>query len=728
MSRPTPLRNPGLRLKPLYQPSDLTNVPHLSTQPGHPPFLRGPYASMYTQRPWTIRQYSGFADPRETNARLRQQLSNGAQGLSIAFDLPTHRGYDSDDKACSADVGMAGVAIDSVEDMHLMFEGIALDQVSVSMTMNGAALPVMAAFIVAARERGINCGQLRGTLQNDILKEFMARNTYIFAPQPSLRICTDIIEYLHTHLPLFNPISVSGYHFHEAGADPALELALTLLNARTYLEQVRERGLNIDAFCKRMSFFFAVGSDMFSEVAKLRAARVLWCEISEAVGVRQPQARALRMHCQTSGAALSAQAPLNNVVRTTLQALGAVFGGTQSLHTNSWDEALSLPSEEAALLACHTQRILQEESGVCDVIDPWAGSYMMESLTASMCEQARACIADIDAEGGVLAAIQSGSISLRIHRLALEAQARYERGEQTRVGEHADERRAIQPPIAPSVSSQCVREHQRSLLKQLRLKRDEANVRKHLNALRDGTKTQTNLLALCIEAIAARATLGECINALEHVWPRYSQPTRFSQHRYGALKGQCADWCVLQQRVEHFCNRHGRPPHVLLIKLGQDGHDRGIRLIGSVLSDAGFEVTLQPLFQTPQQVKAHLATADCVDLIGVSSLAGAHNELLAELMALIRPRLGELPVVIGGIIPVGDHARLVGLGVAAVFGPGERPVDIAERLLELIETKERQDIPMQPVSVSTRLTKTSASTGSPPDQCSRLPAPGRHLR
>ncbi|MND58198.1 Methylmalonyl-CoA mutase [compost metagenome] len=700
MSRPTLWRNPSLRLKPLYQPSDLTQVPHLPTLPGHPPFLRGPYASMYTQRPWTIRQYSGFADPRETNARLRQQLSNGAQGLSIAFDLPTHRGYDSDDTTCDADVGMAGVAIDSVEDMHLLFEGIALDQVSVSMTMNGAALPVMAAFIVAARERGISCGQLRGTLQNDILKEFMARNTYVFAPQPSLRICTDIIEYLHTHLPLFNPISVSGYHFHEAGADPVLELALTLLNGRTYIEQVRERGLNIDTFCKRMSFFFAVGSDMFSEVAKLRAARVLWCEISAAAGVCQPQARALRMHCQTSGAALSAQAPLNNVVRTTLQALGAVFGGTQSLHTNSWDEALSLPSEEAALLACHTQRILQEESGVCDVIDPWAGSYMMESLTASVCEQVRACISEIDAEGGVLAAIQSGSISLRIHRQALETQARYDRGEQARVGEHAHKRRTLHSPIAPTVSSQCVREQQRSQLEQLRLKRDDVNVRKHLGALRDGAKTQANLLALCIDAIAARATLGECITALEQVWPRYCQPALFSQRNYGALQGQSADWRALQQRVERFCLQHGRPPHVLLVKLGQDGHDRGIRLIGSVLSDAGFEVTLRPLFQTPLQVDAHLATADCVDLIGVSSLAGAHNELLAELMELVRTRHVKLPIVIGGIIPVGDHDKLIRLGVAAVFGPGDRPIDIAMRLLELIGTKSRRGIPTLPVPYS----------------------------
>ncbi|MBF8668233.1 cobalamin-dependent protein [Pseudomonas putida] len=685
MSRATLWRNPALRLKPLYQASDLARLPHLHSLPGQPPFLRGPYAGMYTQRPWTIRQYSGFADPQQSNLRLRQQLANGAQGLSIAFDLPTHRGYDSDDATCAADVGMAGVAIDSVEDMHSLFEGIALDQVSVSMTINGAALAVMAAFIVAAQERGIEPARLRGTLQNDILKEFMVRNTYVFAPAPSLRICTDIIEYLAEHLPLFNPISVSGYHFEQAGADPVLELALTLLNARTYLRQVAARGLDVNAFSKRMSFFFAVGSDLFTEVAKLRAARLLWCEISEAAGVSQAGARALRMHCQTSGASLSAQAPLNNLVRTTLQALSAVFGGTQSLHTNSWDEALALPSAEAAALACDTQRILQEESGVCDVIDPWAGSYMMESLTAAVCEQVRGCIAEIDASGGVLAALHNGDIGMRIHRQALAAQARLDRGEHARVGEGPSDGNLTRPPIAAPVDSQAVGERQRDKLRQLRARRDPTRVREHLLALEQGARDEhANLLALCIAAIAARATLGECTAALERVWPRHQQPARFCRNDYGALRARCPDWQAVLGRVQAFSDQRGRSPHVLLAKLGQDGHDRGIRLIGALLSDAGFEVTLLPLFQTPQQLQACLATAPGVDALGISSLAGAHNALLAQLMGLLRPGAPQLPVVLGGIIPQADLAGLAALGVAAVFGPGATASEIVERLLALI--------------------------------------------
>lgn len=684
MSRSPLWRHPGLQLKPVYQASDLAQVPHLHTLPGQAPFLRGPYPGMYTQRPWTIRQYSGFADPRETNQRLRQQLANGVQGLSIAFDLPTHRGYDSDDPTCSADVGMAGVAIDSVEDMHALFEGIALDQVSVSMTMNGAALPVMAAFIVAARERGVSPGQLRGTLQNDILKEFMVRNTYVFAPQPSLRICTDIIEYLHTHLPLFNPISVSGYHFHEAGADPVLEVALTLMNARTYLEQVRERGMDLNAFSKRMSFFFAVGNDLFTEVAKLRAARVLWCQISEAVGVSQANARAMRMHCQTSGVSLTAQAPLNNVVRTTLQALSAVFGGTQSLHTNSWDEALSLPSEEAALLACNTQRILQEETGVCDVIDPWAGSYLMESLTASMCDQVRACIADIDAEGGVIAAIHSASISSRIHRQAVATQARHDRGEQPRVDETSKPDHSRYSTARP-VNSRLVREQQRRKLEHLRERRDEDYVRQQLQALSEGARdTRANLLALCIDAIAARATLGECIAALEQAWPRFDQNACFSHDLYGLLRTSCPDWLALKQQVKIFNCQQGRPPHVMLSKLGQDGHDRGIRLIGAALSDAGFNVTLLPLFQTPGQVLEQLAMGPSIDLLGISSLSGAHNELLEQLMVPLRQRAKPLPVVLGGIVPAADKASLTRLGIAAVIGPGASAVAIAGQLLGLI--------------------------------------------
>ncbi|MHC6226163.1 methylmalonyl-CoA mutase [Pseudomonas sp. X10] len=676
----------GPTLKPLYQACDLDGLAHLHSLPGQPPFVRGPYASMYTHKPWTIRQYTGFADARETNQRLKEHLANGAQGLSIAFDLPTQRGYDSDDPRCSADVGMAGVAIDSVEDMHALFDGIALDQVSVSMTMNAAVLPVMAAFIVAAQESGTDPARLSGTLQNDILKEFMVRNTYVFAPQASLRICTDVIHYLAKHLPRFNPISVSGYHFQEAGADPVLELALTLMNARTYLEQVRDSGLDVNRFCARMSFFFGIGNNLFSEVAKLRAARLLWCEISETCGVTQASARALRTHCQTSGYSLSAHDPMNNVVRTTIQALAAVFGGTQSLHTNAWDEALALPSADSARLASNTQRILQQETGICDVIDPWAGSYMMESLTASVCDQVRDCIARIDAEGGVVAAIHSGSISALIHAQALASQARLDRGEHIRVGERSGGPNMAATPPTQSIDGRSVREQQCQRLRRLRLKRDEPTVRARLHALEQGVlNARQNLLALCVEAMAARATVGECMAALERVWPRYRQTPTFTTGLYADLRTACQGWQALRQRVEDFSIRHGRAPHVLLSKLGQDGHDRGIRLISSVLADAGFSVTLLPLFQGPTQLLARLDEDPSIDLLGISSLAGAHAPLLGVLLEQLASRPNRQPVVVGGIVPEADIAALLALGVETVFGPGSDMLDIAATLLELIE-------------------------------------------
>ncbi|WP_253277126.1 methylmalonyl-CoA mutase family protein [Pseudomonas fluorescens] len=530
----SPLYRPqGLQLKALYRHGDLTGIEHLDSDPGKPPYLRGPYTNMYTHKPWTIRQYSGFADAKLPNQRLRQSLAEGAQGLSVAFDLPTHRGYDSNDSHCAADVGKAGVAIDSVEDMLELFDGIALDRVSVSMT---AVLPVLAAFIVAAQERGIAMEQLSGTIQNDILKEFMVRNTYIFTPEPSLRICTDVIEYLARHMPRFNPISVSGYHFQEAGADPILELALTLLNARTYVEQARLRGLDVNAFCSRMSFFFGVGNDFFTEVAKLRAARVLWNEISEQLGSDNPSARAMRMHCQTSGWTLCAQEPMNNVVRTTAQAMAAVFGGTQSLHTNAWDEALALPSESSARLASNTQQILQAETGLCNVIDPWAGSYMMESLTATVCREVRACIARIDGEGGVVAAINNGSISMMIHAQAVQTQARLDSGELRRVGEKTARATSQALHTTHSVESFLVRQRQIHRLKQLRIRRDEAKVQAHLQALTHSARSgQGNLLELSIAAISARATVGECTKALEKAWPRHRQAPAFLPDGYGSL-------------------------------------------------------------------------------------------------------------------------------------------------------------------------------------------------
>lgn len=689
-----PLYRPlGLQLKALYRPSDLTGIEHLDSDPGKPPYLRGPYASMYTHKPWTIRQYTGFADAQLSNQRLRQSLAEGAQGLSIAFDLPTHRGYDSNDAHCAADVGKAGVAIDSVEDMLELFDGIALDRVSVSMTMNGAVLPVLAAFIVASQERGIAREQLSGTIQNDILKEFMVRNTYIFAPEPSLRICTDVIEYLARNMPRFNPISVSGYHFQEAGADPILELALTLLNARTYVEQVRLRGLDVNAFCSRMSFFFGVGNDFFTEVAKLRAARVLWNEISEQLGADNPSARAMRMHCQTSGWTLCAQDPMNNVVRTTAQAMAAVFGGTQSLHTNAWDEALALPSASSARLASNTQKILQEETGLCDVIDPWAGSYMMESLTATVCREVRACIARIDGEGGVVAAINNGSISTMIHAQALQTQARLDTGELRRVGEKTATATTQALHTAQPVDSFTVRNRQIHRLKQLRIRRDEAKVQAHLQALVHCARhNQGNLLDFSIAAIRARATVGECTQALEQAWPRYRQTPTFLPASYGSLRADLPSWSALCERTSRFSTQHGRPPQVLLGKLGQDGHDRGIRLIATVLLDAGFRVTMLPLFQSPAELLDSMNRDEPVDLIGFSSLAGAHDEILRHLLEHLRRERIEVPIVLGGIIPESDIASLTTLGVSAVFGPGEDLLEIAKQLMSLVEQQSLPDI------------------------------------
>jgi len=674
-----------LQLKPLYQPDDLADLAHLNSLPGQPPYVRGPYASMYTQRPWTIRQYSGFGSAAQTNQRLKQHLANGVQGLSIAFDLPTHRGYDSDNTQCWADVGMAGVAIDSVEDMHSLFDGIALDQVSVSMTMNGAVLPVMAAFIVAARERNVRPDQLSGTLQNDILKEFMVRNTYIFPPEPSLRVCCDVIEYLAQHMPCFNPVSVSGYHFQEAGADGVLELALTLINARTYMEQVRERDLDVNAFCARMSFFFGVGNDLYGEIAKLRAARLLWCEISEAAGATDASARALRMHCQTSGYTLSAQEPLNNVVRTTIQALSAVFGGTQSLHTNAWDEALALPSESSASLASNTQRILQQETGVCDVIDPWAGSYLMESLTGRLCDQVRACIAEIDAQGGVLAVIENGSICARIHEQALAAQARLDSGETQRVGESSCSPRPT--PVISHVDGRVTREQQCQRLDQLRYTRDERAVVTALTALERGARTEgNNTLALCIEAMAARATVGECTAALERVWPRYTYTPSFKSGVYGPLRQPELEWQQLCLSVLSTAAALGRAPHVLLGKLGQDGHDRGIRFIAAALTDAGFAVTMLPMFQNPRELLAHAQKLEPVDVLGISSLAGAHEDWVTMLIKEINEHKLCWPVVVGGIVPARDVRILQAAGVAAFFGPGSDTCDIVSCLLNIIRS------------------------------------------
>lgn len=691
MSHPPLWRPEGLRLKPLYLASDLDGIEHLHSLPGKAPFVRGPYSSMYPEKPWTVRQYTGFASAEASNQRLRQRLAEGATGLSLAFDLPTHRGYDSSDPQWQADVGKTGVAIDSVEDMAELLHGIALDQVSVSLTMNGAVLPLLAAFIVAAEESGVAAAQLSGTIQNDILKEFTVRNTYIFAPRPSMRITTDVIGYLNEHMPRFNPISVSGYHFQEAGADAVLELALTLVNARTYAEQVQKSGMDLHRFCERISFFFGIGSDFFSEVAKCRAARLLWSEITRDLGVQSEKGQALRMHCQTSGWSLCAQDPLNNVTRTTVQAMAAIFGGTQSLHTNAWDEALSLPSEASSRLASNTQHILQQETGLCDVVDPWAGSYMMESLTAQMAAQVRQRMAQIDVQGGVFQSIESGWISQSIHLQAMATQARLEGGLQRRVASDTHVQATHQATSA--IDSQALRARQCRRLSRLRLWRDNARVEALLHSITECARSgQGNLLEVTVAAIRARATLGECTQALEKVWPRYKQDLNFHAGHYGPSMHEHPGWARADARLSAFVAQQGRPPKIVLAKLGQDGHDRGIRLMAAALADAGFEVRLLPLFQTPMQLLQVIEEESQVDLIGISSLAGAHEELLTELLGLLHKREFDIAVVVGGIVPDTDARRLLALGVKACFGPGHDVIEIIEQLVDLLARPHSQPV------------------------------------
>lgn len=678
-------------LKPLYTAADLEGVAHLDGMPGAAPFVRGPYPSMYTQRPWTIRQYAGYADAADSNLAFRAALEGGAQGLSVAFDLPTHRGYDSDHPHALADVGMAGVAIDSVDDMARLFDGIALDRVSVSMTMSGAVLPVLAAFIVAAGESGVPAAQLSGTIQNDILKEYMVRNTWIFAPEPSLRIAADVVEHLARHVPHFNAMSISGYHFQEAGADAVLELALTLANARAYVETLRARGVDADDCCSRLSFFFGVGRDFFGEIAKLRAARLLWHEIALGLGARSPKALALRMHCQTSGLTLAAQRPENNIVRTTVEALAAVFGGTQSLHTNAYDEALALPGRDAARLARDTQLILQHETGVCDTVDPWAGSYMMESLTADIAARVRTTLARIDRAGGVLAVLESGDVQRWIHESAVAAQARVDDGAQTVVGVNRfatmddDERAACR-----EIDGRRVRAQQLRRVAALKAARDEACVRRTLDALTEGARGDANLLALTIDCVRSRATLGECTQALEAVWPRDDaharRGARFSDGVYRRERTHDGAWQAACESVAALAARLGRQPRVLLAKLGQDGHDRGAKTVAAALADAGFDVTLGPLFSTPDEA-VRLARERSVDVLGVSSLAGAHLELVRAVLDRLA-RWDEGPVVVvGGIVPDAHVRALKDEGVFDVFGPGT-PVDaIARRLVDAIDAR-----------------------------------------
>jgi methylmalonyl-CoA mutase len=676
----------GLTVQPLYTKRDLEGLAYTDTLPGFEPFVRGPQATMYAVRPWTIRQYAGFSTAEESNAFYKRTLAGGGQGISVAFDLATHRGYDSDHPRVTGDVGKAGVAIDSVEDMKILFDGIPLDKVSVSMTMNGAVLPVLAGYIVAAEEQGVAEEKLNGTIQNDILKEFMVRNTYIYPPEPSMRIVADIIDYTAKHMPLFNSISISGYHMQEAGATQALELAFTLADGREYVKTALVRGLDVDAFAGRLSFFLGIGINFYLEVAKLRAARLLWWRIMKGFGAKNPKSMMLRTHCQTSGWSLTEQDPYNNVVRTTIEALAAVFGGTQSLHTNSLDEAIALPSDFAARIARNTQLILQEETHIGNVVDPWAGSYLMEKLTQDMADAAWSIVEEVEALGGMTKAVASGWAKRKIEECAARKQARIDSGRDVIVGVNKY-RLAEEPPVAiREIDNTAVREAQIARLKTVRTSRDATAVQQALDALTECARTgQGNLLEHTITAIRRRATVGEVSDALETVWGRFRAANQTISGVYGAAFDHDRNWRELQDEVEAFVKATGRHPRVLVAKLGQDGHDRGARVVATALADLGFDIDIGPLFQTPEEAARQAIENDC-HAIGVSTLAAGHKTLVPALVQALREReAGDVLVFVGGVIPVQDYEFLLQTGVAGIFGPGTPIPTCARQILEAIK-------------------------------------------
>ncbi len=680
----------GIAVKPLYTRSDLEGVEHLDGLPGFAPFVRGPRATMYANRPWTIRQYAGFSTAEESNAFYRRNLAAGQKGLSVAFDLATHRGYDSDHPRVVGDVGKAGVAIDSVEDMKILFDSIPLEDMSVSMTMNGAVIPTMACYIVAAEEQGVDAGRLSGTIQNDILKEFMVRNTYIYPPEPSMRIVADIIEYTSTHMPRFNSISISGYHMQEAGATADQELAFTIADGLEYVRHALARGLAVDDFAPRLSFFFAIGMDFFMEVAKLRAARLLWARVMDRFEPTKAQSSMLRTHCQTSGVSLTEQDPYNNVVRTALEALAAVLGGTQSLHTNAFDEALGLPTDFSARIARNTQLILAEETGITGVVDPLGGSYYVERLTQDLADRAWALIEEVEALGGMTRAVESGMPKLRIEESAARRQARVDRGDEVVVGVNR-----YQPPEPDlvdvlDIDNTKVREEQVAKLERIRAERDQARCDAALAALSEGARGDANLLALAVEAARARATLGEISAAMESVFGRHRAQVRTISGVYGAASEGDETYAQVRAAVEVFATARGRRPRMLVVKMGQDGHDRGAKVIATAMADLGFDVDVGPLFQTPDEA-ARDAVENDVHIVGVSSQAAGHKTLVPQLVEALRSQgADDVLVVCGGVIPPQDHPTLEAAGVAAIFGPGTSIPDAAGRLLELLEAQPAQ--------------------------------------
>ncbi len=682
----------GIDVKPLYTKQDLQGLPYTDTLPGLPPFIRGPQATMYAVRPWTIRQYAGFSTAEASNAFYRKALAAGGQGVSVAFDLATHRGYDSDHPRVTGDVGKAGVAIDSVEDMKILFDGIPLDKVSVSMTMNGAVLPVLAGYVVAAEEQGVKQDQLSGTIQNDILKEFMVRNTYIYPPEPSMRVVGDIIEYTAKHMPRFNSISISGYHMQEAGANQALELAFTLADGKEYVKTAVAKGLDVDDFAGRLSFFWAIGMNFYLEIAKMRAARLLWWRIMTGFGAKNPKSLMLRTHCQTSGWSLTEQDPYNNVVRTTIEAMAAVFGGTQSLHTNALDEAIALPTEFSARIARNTQLIIQEETHITRVVDPWAGSYMMEKLTQEMADKAWAIIEEVDAMGGMTHAVQSGWAKLKIEASAAEKQARIDSGKEVIVGVNKYRSGADEPIDILDIDNVAVRDAQIERLKAIRAKRDGAKVERCLAALTDAAAHGTgNLLALAIDAIRARATVGEVSDALEAVWGRHRADTQKVTGVYAAAYDSAEGWDRLRAEIAQFAEDEGRRPRVMIAKLGQDGHDRGAKVVATAFADLGFDVDMGPLFQTAEEC-ARQAIENDVHAVGVSTLAAGHKTLVPEIVRALEAQGGEdIIVFVGGVIPRQDYAFLYDAGVKGIYGPGT-PIpasakDVLERIREAVKAR-----------------------------------------
>ena len=674
----------GIQVKPLYTAEDLEDLAHVNNLPGFAPYVRGPMATMYAGRPWTIRQYAGFSTAKDSNAFYRRNIAAGQKGLSVAFDLATHRGYDSDHPRVLGDVGKAGVAIDSVEDMKVLFDQIPLDQMTVSMTMNGAVLPILAGYIVAAEEQGIKQEQLAGTIQNDILKEYLTRNTYIYPPKPSMRIVSDIIGYCSQHMPKYNTVSISGYHMMEAGANSVLQAAFTLADGLEYVKAALAAGLDIDAFAPRLSFFFGVGMNFFMEIAMLRAARFLWHELISRFNPKNPKSSMLRTHVQTSGWSLTEQDPYNNIIRTTLEGLAAVLGGTQSLHTNSFDEAVGLPTDFSARISRNTQIIIQEESQVGHVVDPLGGSYYIETLTGGIIQEARKIIQEVEALGGMAKAIETGMPKMRIEESAARKQARIDQGLDVIVG--VNKHRIEEEPLDEVLAvSETVRDEQIQRLMEIKAGRDSGAVEQALTNVKQAAEADGNLLEACISAVRARATVGEVSDAMESVFGRFVATTQCISGVYASEYGDSEIFASVRKRTDDFMEREGRRPRILVTKMGQDGHDRGIKVIATAFADLGFDVDISPMFQTPEEA-AKMAVENDVHVVGVSSLAAGHKTLVPQLISELGERGGQdIRVVVGGVIPPGDYDFLYNAGAVGIFGPGTVVTESANKILNVLE-------------------------------------------